>query len=122
LTGAGSGKFEIAGAGDKKASFTDPADIASFTAYVLTHLPPSELANKAFRIEGESASFLDIAGYYGSKVTVEHVGGFPGDEFRTFLQKLINSGNGALGDDPAGLSNGLYAGHSFKGIKEGLGL
>jgi hypothetical protein len=133
LTGSGSGKFQILGKGDQKATFTDPADIAGFTAYVVTHLPASQLANKVFRIEGEHASLLDIAGYYGSKVTVEHVDAFPGDEFKTFLHSLINSGRGSVGydnisgkeltgADAAGASNALWPGHHWKGIKEGLGL
>jgi len=133
LTGADSGKFQISGKGDQKASFTHPDDIAGFTAYVVTHLPPPELSNKVFRIEGESASLLDISRYYGSQVTVEHVDGFPGDEFRTFLQEVVNSGHGSVaydapsgknltGDDAAGASNALWRGHSWKGIKNSLGL
>lgn len=133
LTGADSGKFQIFGKGDQKATFTDPADIAGFTAYVVTHLPPSELSNKIFRIEGEHASLLDIAGHYGSKVIVEHVDEFPEDKFRTYLQELVNSGRGSVGYDAisgkeltgegaAGVSNVLWRNHSWKGIKDSLGL
>jgi hypothetical protein len=133
LTSIDSGKIQISGGkGDAKASFTDTADIAGFTAYIVTHLTPSELSNKFFRIEGEHASLLDIAGYYGSKVPVEYVNGFD-DEFKTFLQQLINSGKGSTaydfasgkeltGSDAAGASNVLWLGHHWKGIKEGLGL
>jgi len=133
LTSIDSGKIQISGGkGDAKASFTDTADIAGFTAYIVTHLTPSELSNKFFRIEGESASLLDIAGYYGPKVPVEYVNGFD-DEFKTFLQQLLNSGKGSTaydfasgkeltGSDAAGASNVLWPGHHWKGIKEGLGL
>jgi len=128
LTGAGSGKIQILGKGDQKASFTDPTDIAGFTAYVLTHLPPSDLSNKIFRIEGERASLLDIAGYYGSRVTVEHVDGFPGDAFKTFLHNHVETGHGSVqydgssGKEGAGLSNALWRDHHWKGIKEVLEL
>jgi len=133
LTSVDSGKFKIAGGkGDAKASFTDPADIAGFTAYIVTHLSPAELSNKIFRIEGEHASMLDIAGYYGSKVPIEYVDGFD-DEFRMFLHVLINTGKGSTGynipagkeltgSDAAGASNALWPGHHWKGIKEVLGL
>jgi len=132
LTSIDSGKIQILGKGDTKASFTDPADIAGFTAYIVTHLTPSELSNKFFRIEGERASLLDIAEYYGPKVPVEHVNGFD-DKFKTFLQQLVNSGKGTTaydfasgkeltGSDAAGASNVLWPGHQWKGIKEGLGL
>lgn len=129
LTGASSGKFQILGKGDQKASFTDPADIASFTAYVVTHLPPSELFNKIFRLEGERASLLDIAGYYGSRVAVEHVDGFPGDELKTFLHNHVDSGHGSIQYNAisgkeltVGISNALWCDHCWKGIKEVLGL
>jgi len=133
ITGADSGKFEIAGKGDQKASFTWPADIAGFTAYVVTHLPPAELSNKIFRIQGDFASFLDIAALYGSRVKVEHVDGFADDGFRTFLHEHINSGQGSTawdagtkkfstGTEAAGASNSLWSGHRWTTIKEGLGL
>ncbi|KAF7975616.1 hypothetical protein HWV62_9203 [Athelia sp. TMB] len=134
-------KAKILGKGDKKATFTHPDDIAGFVAYVVTHLPPSELHNKYFRIQGESASLLEIAGYYN--LPVEHVTSFKADSkysesdtydpIKTFLHELINSGKGSVGysaatgkeltgADAAGASNALWEGHHWKGIKEGLGL
>lgn len=93
-----------------------------------------ELENKFFRIEGESASFLEIAGYY-KDLPVEYVEalGGPDGAFKTVLQQLINSGKGSVGysaaagkeltgADAAGASNALWKGHHWKGIKEGLGL
>lgn len=123
------GKFKIsAGRGDTKASFTNSEDVAGFTAYIVTHLSPSELTNKIFRIEGEHANMLDIAGYYDS-MPVEYVNGFD-DEFKTILQGAINTGKGSVaydiasgkeltGSDAAGA---LWPGHHWKGIKETLGL
>jgi hypothetical protein len=126
------GKFKISGGrGDTKASFTNSEDVAGFTAYIVTHLSPSELTNKIFRIEGEHANMLDIAGYYDS-MPVEYVNGFD-DEFKTILQGAINTGKGSVaydiasgkeltGSDAAGASNALWPGHHWKGIKETLGL
>ncbi|KAF7975612.1 hypothetical protein HWV62_9195 [Athelia sp. TMB] len=137
-----SGKARILGKGDKKATFTHPDDIAGFVAYVLTHLAPSELENKYLRIQGESASLLDVAGYY-KDLPVEHVEAFGTDgkysesdtydAFKTFLHEFINSGKGSVGysvaagreltgADAAGASNALWKGHQWKGIREGLGL
>ncbi|KAF7975146.1 hypothetical protein HWV62_10311 [Athelia sp. TMB] len=134
-------KAKILGEGDKKATFTHPDDIAGFVAYVVTHLPPSELHNRYFRIQGESASLLEIAGYYN--LPVEHVTSFKADSkysesdtydpIKTFLHELINSGKGSVGysaatgkeltgADAAGASNALWEGHHWKGIKEGLGI
>jgi len=127
------GKFKISGGkGDTKASFTNLEDVAGFTAYIVTHLPPSELTNKIFRIEGEHASLLEIAGYYGSKLPVEYVNGLD-DRFKTALHEIVNTGKGSVaydipsgkeltGTDAAGASNALWPGHHWKGIKETLGL
>ena len=98
----------------------------------MTHLSPSELTNKIFRIEGEHASMLDIAGYYGS-LPIEYVNGFDDDTFKTALHGVINTGKGSIayditsgkeltGSDAAGASNALWPGHHWKGIKETLGL
>ncbi|KAF7976124.1 hypothetical protein HWV62_7569 [Athelia sp. TMB] len=129
LLGVSTGNVQILGNGDKKATFTDIEDIAGFVAYVLTHLTPSELENKYFRIQGESASFVEIAEYY--KLPVERVTAFGGPDgpFRTLLHRLIESGKGSVGysalvgkELTAGESNALWKGHHWKGIKEGLGL
>jgi len=133
LTCADTGKIKIStGKDDKQATFTHLEDVAGFTAYVITHLSPSQLSNKFFRIEGEHASMLDIAGYYGSKVPVEYVNGFD-DEFKTILHGIINTGKGSVAydiasrkeltdSDAAGASNALWPGHNWKGIKETLEL
>jgi len=134
LTSVSSGKIKIyGGKGDAKASFTDPTDIAGFTAYVVTHLSPSQLSNKFLRIEGEHASMLDIVSYYGPDVPVEYVDSFPGEEFKEALHTVINGGMGSIGydattgrdltgSDAAGAANGLWPGHQWKSIKQSLGL
>ena len=39
--------------GNSKVSFTSRVDVGRFVAHVLTKLPPSELQNKVFRIQGD---------------------------------------------------------------------
>jgi len=133
LTSVSSGKIKIyGGKGDTKASFTDPTDIAGFTAYVVTHLSPSQLSNKFLRVEGEHASMLDIISYYGPDVPVEYVDSFPGDELKETLHTIINGGMGSIGYDAtigrdltgsdAAAANGLWPGHQWKSIKQSLDL
>lgn len=111
-----SGKFKILGKGQTKASFTAPDDISGFIAHVLTTLPPSELANKIFSIEGAHLTLLEIAAAIGREKDVEHVASIP-DEFKTLLHHHIESGEGTTG----GTSNHLWEGHQWKGINDVLG-
>ncbi|VDB83215.1 unnamed protein product [Peniophora sp. CBMAI 1063] len=71
-----SGSVEVGGDGNAKMSLTSRTDIGRYLAYVLTTLPPAELKNRIFRIEGERASFNEVfAGYekkYGTKVQVKY--------------------------------------------------
>ncbi|KDQ14393.1 hypothetical protein BOTBODRAFT_32853 [Botryobasidium botryosum FD-172 SS1] len=115
LTEIDSGKFRILGKGDSKASFTAAEDIAGFTAHVLTTLPPSQLNNAIFRIEGTQKTLREVAALYGDAFPVEQVDTFP-DEFRTWLHRFIESGQGTTG----GSSNDLWEGHHWKGITEAL--
>jgi len=108
-----SGKFKILGKGQTKASFTAPDDIAGFTAYVLTTLPPSQLANAIFRIQGSHVTLVEVAGILGHENDIEHVDSFP-DAFKSFLHNHIESGNGSTGGD----SNHLWEGHKWKEIKD----
>lgn len=96
---------------------------------MLTSLPPTQLANSIFRIEGEHASLADIGAMYGNKVEVVHVDGFPDDEFRHFLHGIHNKGMTSTGynfetgeDEGAGSSNYLWAGHHWKKIRDILDL
>jgi hypothetical protein len=47
------GKVKVAGDGNKAISFTSRTDIARYLSYVLTRLPPDQLKNKSFTIEGD---------------------------------------------------------------------
>ncbi|KAF7346899.1 BHLH domain-containing protein [Mycena venus] len=55
------GKVNIVGNIAATGSFTAESDAASFTAHILTTLPPYQLANKVFRIEGQHGSMIDVA-------------------------------------------------------------
>ncbi|KDQ14396.1 hypothetical protein BOTBODRAFT_32856 [Botryobasidium botryosum FD-172 SS1] len=110
-----SGKFRIVGKGETKISFTAIEDIAGFTAHVLTTLPPSELKDAIFRIQGECVTLREVADMYGDTVQVEYVESLS-NEFVTMVQRGMNAGAGATG----GTSNDLWEGHQWKGIKEVL--
>jgi hypothetical protein len=49
-----SGKVSVGGDGNKQISFTARPDIARFVSYVLLHLPPEQLKNRAFTIAGDN--------------------------------------------------------------------
>ncbi|KDQ14394.1 hypothetical protein BOTBODRAFT_174875 [Botryobasidium botryosum FD-172 SS1] len=112
-----SGKFKILGKGESKVTVTAAEDIAGFTAYILTNLPPSKLQNAAFRIQGAYVTLREVAALYGDAYPIEHVDKFE-DAFKTGLQSVIESGAATTG----GTSNELWEGHQWKGIKEVLKL
>ncbi|KAJ7806864.1 hypothetical protein B0H14DRAFT_3091354 [Mycena olivaceomarginata] len=125
------GKIIAVGKGEAPVSFTAVPDIAGFVAYVLTSLPPSELQDRIFRLEGERTSLNDLGLQLGT--AVEHVDRIEGDELKTGLLKLLDSGPGSTGwdeahkregsgNDAAGSANELWPGHSWKSIKEVLQL
>jgi len=77
-----SGKVIIGGDGNKPISFTSRPDIARYVSYVLTHLPPEQLKNRAFTIAGDSKSFNEIFKAYEEKTGKKlHVTYVPVSEF-----------------------------------------
>jgi hypothetical protein len=68
-----------------------------FVAYVLTHLPSSELEDRVFRLEGDRASLNDLAPLF--KTTSEHVDEITGEggESKTILMAILESGLGSTG-------------------------
>ncbi|KAF7357758.1 NmrA domain-containing protein [Mycena venus] len=120
------GKIRFVGKGEAPVSFTSVADIAGFLAFVLTTLPPSELEDHVFRIEGERGSMNGLGALF--KTSVEHIPAEDG-ESRVVLWDIIDRGaastgwdetNKAEGSGPkaAGSSNALWPGHHWKTIKE----
>ncbi|KZP03696.1 NAD(P)-binding protein [Athelia psychrophila] len=116
------GKIRLIGEGDQKFSTTHPDDIAGFLAYILTHLPESELHDKVFRLEGERTTLNDVIGHYGGKYPVEHVDAISDEEGKTRLQLIIEHGQSLVVQEGEATSNALWTGHAWKGVKEGLGL
>jgi len=123
------GKIRIVGKGEVPVSFTSIGDVAGFVAYVLTTLPPSELENRVFRLEGERSSLNDLAVQF--KTTAEHVDQITGEagELKTGLLFGIDTGAGSTGWDAvnsaegsgsraAGSGNKVWPGHQWKTIKE----
>jgi len=138
LTGVpDTGKMLIVGKGDISASFTSIGDVAGFLAYVLTTLPPSQLNDASFRIEGERISLSSVGALYTasatkSSVVTEYVDKLP-ESFvkQSFLQSKFEQGRVSSGwdnykdsDDTLAASSGnkLWKGHRFKLVKEALDL
>lgn len=116
------GKIQLMGDGDQAFSTTHTEDIAGFLAYILTHLPASELNDKVFRIEGARVTLREAIGFYRGKYPIEHVDAITGDAVKTLLQEVIGSGEGVAVEDGVATSNALWVGHAWKGVKEVLGL
>ncbi|KAF8169000.1 hypothetical protein K438DRAFT_1730376 [Mycena galopus ATCC 62051] len=129
LLGYSTGQLVIVGKGEVPVSFTAVPDIAGFVAHVLTSLAPSKLDDHIFRLEGERTSLNDLG--VQLNVPVKHVDRIDGEEAKTGLLKLLDSGAGSTGwdeenqrektgSDAAGSGNAFWPGHSWKSIKEVL--
>ncbi|KAK0431911.1 hypothetical protein EV421DRAFT_1851756 [Armillaria borealis] len=115
----------VVGTGNTPGSFTADEDVGVSLnlAHVLTTLPPSELNDRIFRIEGERASYGEIAAKV--RLPVVRVENVPSDSeqlslFCTMAQKLFEEGYGSSGWDHAlkkdgaeraGGANALWTGH-----------
>jgi hypothetical protein len=123
------GKIRIVGKGDAPVSFTSMVDVTGFVAYVLTTLPPRELENRTFRIQGDRASMNELGPIFNTEV--EHTDQITGPmgEFRMAYLGLVDTGVGSTGWDAekkaersgseaAGSANALWAGHQWKSIKD----
>ena len=150
------GKFYLQGKGDKPVSFTAIPDVAGmsfhylhfstsnlspfvakgFIAHALTTLPPSQLRNAVFRIEGQRATLTEVAALFGRKVPIVRVDKVPDDipgnapEIRKLLQAAFEAGSGSSGwnnytnedSEPSDNARALWEGHSWRTIKETLAL
>ncbi|KAF8214299.1 hypothetical protein K438DRAFT_2149565 [Mycena galopus ATCC 62051] len=124
------GKITIIGKGDAPISYTSLTDdISGFVPYVLTTVTSAQLENRILRLEGDRASWNDVAKLF--KASVERVESFTGKdaEMRTSLLTLFETGAGSTGwDEPnkkegsgseaAGSANDLWPGHHWQTIKE----
>ncbi|KAJ7758860.1 hypothetical protein DFH07DRAFT_818097 [Mycena maculata] len=123
------GKIRIVGKGEVPVSFTSIGDIAGFVAYALTTLPPSELENRIFRLEGDRKSLNELGPLF--KTTVEHVDEITGEAggLKTHLLATVDTGAGSTGWDAvnkvegsgskaAGSANAVWKGHQWQTIKD----
>jgi len=125
------GKVNVIGDSDAPGSVTAIADIAGFTGYVLTHLPPSELKDKIFRIQGEKLSMSDIAKILGTSTQSADTIPGPAGPSVTFLQARFAVGACSTGwdetlkkegegDAAAGGANRLWVGHKWATVTDVL--
>ncbi|TFY63676.1 hypothetical protein EVG20_g6216 [Dentipellis fragilis] len=128
-----SGKVIVGGDGNALVTFTSRPDIARFLAYVLTTLPPDQLNNKTFRLEGERISFNEVFKQYeaktGAKLEITYrpiadleaaVKANPAD-IVSVLYLHWATGAGTIGEKED-LSNGLFPGWNPKKVIEALAL
>ncbi|KAJ7180869.1 hypothetical protein C8R46DRAFT_1211171 [Mycena filopes] len=131
----GDGKVKVIGKGDTPLSVTSVADAAGFVAHVLTTLPPFQLENRIFRIEGDRATLREIAALFGTGVEYVDPATAAGatDEWTKFVMfalTMFEKGAGSTGwdwrrgeeggegEEGAGSANGLWAGHQWETIRE----
>ncbi|KAL1745182.1 hypothetical protein HDZ31DRAFT_36998 [Schizophyllum fasciatum] len=117
--------------GDTAFSATATSDIGGYLVHLLTHYPLSELANKAFRIEGDRLTLNGLGAVFKAPVEkVEEVpvpeGGLPSAALAT-LQSVIEQGllslDTKVGEgDGAGGANHLWQGHHWTTLQEFLKL
>ncbi|KAJ7738367.1 hypothetical protein B0H16DRAFT_1694841 [Mycena metata] len=121
------GKIWVIGKGDTPVSFTFLSDITGFVVHALTTLPPSELENRTFRLEGDRATLNELATKFNT--SVDHVDLIPGEggDFIAHLLELSEAGSGSSGWDEANKREGSegaasgnlsWPGHHWKTIKE----
>ncbi|KAL0577976.1 hypothetical protein V5O48_004012 [Marasmius crinis-equi] len=119
------GKVNIVGKGETPVSFTHEEDIGGYVAHVLTTLPPEELANRRFRIEGDNITFVELAKRLKREVAyVDRVpGGGASNEFKNYLVGLFDSGRASVSWDydlnarrqgEAANDKKLWPGHQWK--------
>lgn len=124
------GSVHVVGTGDVPLSLTAEEDVAGFVAHITTTLPPAELANRTFRVQGDRATLRQIAALF-DKPVIAHDG--PPKELSPihgFLLSLVEMGTASTGYDwvtkkdvgTAGSANALWPEHHWKSIREVHGL
>nr|GAT55866.1 predicted protein [Mycena chlorophos] len=118
-------KINVVGCGNMPCSFTASEDVAGFVAHVLTTLPPSELHNKTFRLQGDRSTLSDLAILFDTELNFVKMVPGPMGEVWTRMQLAAESGMASTGwdlgkcdegKDCAGCTNKLWPGHEWKTI------
>ncbi|KAJ7747681.1 hypothetical protein DFH07DRAFT_962479 [Mycena maculata] len=123
------GKITIVGSGEVPISVTSLGDVAGFVAYVLTTLPPAELENRIFRLQGDRATLKEVAATLNATVKIVDKITGPMGELKTYLMTKADTGIMSTGYDvttkaertgneAAGSANSLWPGHQWKTIKD----
>lgn len=107
------------------------ASCLGFVAHVLTTLPPSQLENSIFRIQGDCKTLLEIGEMYGDRAPIAFVDEMPGPHAAhlNVMMPLVAAGCGSSGwdvvankelegENAAGGSNHLWEDHRWITIKE----
>ncbi|KAA1474792.1 NAD-P-binding protein [Dentipellis sp. KUC8613] len=122
-----SGKVTVGGDGNTPLSWTSRTDIGRFVAHALTTLPPNELNNKIFRIEGDRLSFNEVFKQYEAKTRkkiavayrsiaeLEAAVKANGADFSSFFHLAWAQGGGLTGKKED-LANGLFPGWNPKKV------
>ncbi|KAJ7593610.1 hypothetical protein C8J56DRAFT_924644 [Mycena floridula] len=113
--------------GTQPISWTANKDIGGFVAHVLTTLPAKDIKFKEFRIQGQRASLVEIAGLLDKEIarvdelSGEHV------QLKIMLLDEFEKGFGSTGWDPstqredyklAGSANKLWPGHEWVTLQQ----
>ncbi|KAJ7471935.1 hypothetical protein FB451DRAFT_1339635 [Mycena latifolia] len=123
------GKIRIVGKGEAPISFTSIADVAGFVAHFLTTLPPADVENRIFRIQGDRACMNALGPLFKTEVEHQDEIAGPMGELKTRLLTLADTGVGSTGwdavdkversgDGEAGSANALWPDHQWKSIKD----
>lgn len=105
--------------------------LSEFIAYVSTHLPPSQLNNARFRLQGERLTTKEIASRL--RKPIEYVDAIPGEgsELRTIVatesehragstgfNHELQKDNDVNGPEGAGSGNRFWPGHVWRTMED----
>ncbi|KAJ7586698.1 hypothetical protein C8J56DRAFT_945343 [Mycena floridula] len=113
--------------GTQPISWTANEDIGGFVAHVLTTLPAKDIEFKEFRIQGQRASLVEIAGLLDKEIA--RVDELPGEhvQIKIMLLDEFEKGIGSTGWDSstqregyklAGSANKLWPGHEWVTLQQ----
>ncbi|KAJ7599289.1 hypothetical protein C8J56DRAFT_770131 [Mycena floridula] len=113
--------------GTQPITWTAEEDIGGFVAHVLMTLPAKDIEFKGFRVQGQSASLVEMAGLLRKEIA--RVDELPGEHIpmKIILLDVFDTGFGSTGWDPAiqgegdGLAdstNKLWPGHEWVTLQQ----
>ncbi|KAF5338116.1 hypothetical protein D9758_015384 [Tetrapyrgos nigripes] len=128
-------KVNVIGKGESPISCTAEEDTCGFIAHTLTTLPPSQLSNAHFRLEGDRLTIRQIAQRLNKPINPVEVIPGPESELRTLVAKQYDTGAGSTGwdhgkqkenpkdsEEGAGSANKFWEGHVWKKLEDVVSL